>query len=342
VKNSIVSLLVAGALLAGCSSSGSTASPSTTVQQPATSTTTAHATTGATDVKTAVKATGTITTGSLVTADKRTRTYRVYVPSGLPTTKVPLLVALHGGTGWGAQFELNSGFDGLAQANGFIVVYPDGVGTGAKADVNRTWNGGGCCGVAQRDKVDDVGFVRALIDQLEAKYAIDPARVFATGHSNGGILAYRLACELSDRIAAVALQSGTMEISSCAPSKPVSLLHIHGTADTNVPIDGGKGSTSIANVPFASPRTSIATFATSDGCDAPVQKVDPANKDLTATTWTGCPKGIDVKFIAVTGGTHPWMGHKPLNPKAPTPYLKLDSSLTIVSFLLRHPRPAAQ
>jgi polyhydroxybutyrate depolymerase len=279
--------------------------------------------------------------GSLQTPDGRTRTYRVYVPSDLPTTPVPLLVALHGGTGWGAQFEINSGFDRLAQADSFVVVYPDGVGTGANESIGRTWNGGGCCGAASRNDVDDVGFVRMLLDRLEAQYAIDPSRVFAAGHSNGGILAYRLACELSDRIVAVGLQSGTMEIPSCRPAHAVSMLHIHGTADTNVPIDGGRGTDSIANVAFASPRTSISSFATAVGCGAGTTAVDAANHDLTVTNWSGCPTGVDVRFVAVTGAPHAWMGHTSSNPAATPAYQGLDSSVAIVTFLLQHPRPSA-
>lgn len=176
---------------------------------------------------------------TLTTADGRERTYRVYVPSALPTDRpVPLLVAMHGGLGSGAQFEENSGFDGIAEANGFIVVYPDGIGSAVKDDFARTWNGGDCCGPAVKQKVDDVAFIRQLVGQLQQEHAIDPARIYAAGHSNGGIMSYRLACEASDLFAGIGLQAGTLSIDTCTPSHPVSLLHIHGTADENLPIDG--------------------------------------------------------------------------------------------------------
>ena len=151
----------------------------------------------------AVAPAGTVTDGTVRTADGRDRRYRLSVPAALPTsTRVPLLVALHGGLGSSTQFSTNSGFDGLAEANGFVVVYPDGVGGLANGTGPQTWNGGYCCGAATRLGVDDVGFVEQLLDLLARDLPVDPARIFAAGHSNGAILAYRLACELGDRIAA--------------------------------------------------------------------------------------------------------------------------------------------
>jgi len=290
----------------------------------------------------AVPAIGGSTDDSIVTPDGRTRTYHVYVPSQLPAGPVPLLLAFHGGTGWGQQFERSSGFDGLAEANGFIVVYPDGVGNGADETNLRTWNGGGCCGAAARHNVDDVGFVNQLLDTLEATYSIDTHRVFATGHSNGGILSYRLACELSDRIVGAGLQSGTLEIDRCSPTQPVSLLHIHGTADTNLPIDGGRGADSIAGVDFVSPRKSIGTLAVADGCTTATVEaiIDPTNPDITIRDWTGCTAGAEVKWMEVRGAGHGWMGRTSANPNAAPAYQGLDASLTIVTFLLEHPRPS--
>jgi polyhydroxybutyrate depolymerase len=263
----------------------------------------------------------------------------VYVPSVLPDGPVPLLLAFHGGTGWGAQFERNSGFDELAESNGFLVVYPDGIGGGDDESTNRTWNGGRCCGAAARNNVDDVACVNQLLDELEGAYSIDRARVFAAGHSNGGILSYRLACELSPRIVAVGHQAGTMEIDSCTPAAPVSLLHIHGTADNNLPIDGGRGAASIAGVDFTSPRVAVRTFAAANGCAAePTVAADVENPDLVTSTWGDCPGSAEVRFLEVQGASHSWMGHTPSSPAAAPAYQGLDASFAIVSFLLAHPR----
>ncbi len=295
--------------------------------------------------KPAVAPVGTSSDETLTTPDGRRRTFHVYVPTSLrgqtasAATKVPLLVALHGGFGWGHQFERNSGFDGVAEANGFVVVYPDGIGVGANADSIRTWNGGACCGPSVKQGVDDVGFVRLLLDDLEQRYPIDPARVVAAGHSNGGIMAFRLACQLADRIVAIGVQSSSLELGSCHPSQPVSVLQIHGTADKNIPFDGGRGQ-GAAGVSFNPPKDAASTLAAADDCEkTPTSTVDPKNDDLATTIWAGCRGGAEVQFLAVTGATHAWMGHTTGGSgQTGPPYLKLDSSQVIWTFLALHPR----
>lgn len=279
--------------------------------------------------------------GTLRTTDGRDRTYHLYVPPNLDAAKpVPLLVALHGGTGWGTQFEQNSGFDRLADRHGFIVVYPDGIGIGRRGSALRTWNGGGCCGPAARQQVDDVGFVRQLVAELERDHSIDPDRVFAAGHSNGGILAYRLACEASDVIAAIGVQSSSLELDHCRPSRPVSAIHIHGTADRNLPIGGGRGPNGVSGVSFRVPIDGARTLAAADGCRAtPMTTRDPDNHDVTVTRWRSCDGHTEVRFLAVEGASHAWMGHPTAAPRlVGTPYAKLDSSAVIWRFLSTHPR----
>lgn len=281
------------------------------------------------------------TEATLRTPDGRDRTYHLYVPPGLdPDRPVPLLVALHGGTGWGLQFERSSGFDALAERHGFVVVYPDGVGVGASGAALRTWNGGGCCGPAARQQVDDVGFVRQLIDEVRRTHAIDPDRIFATGHSNGGILAYRLACEASDVVVAIGVQSSSLELDHCRPSQPVSAIHIHGTADRNLPIAGGRGPDGVSGVSFRVPIEGARTLATANGCrSTPSTKRDPANSDVTVTRWTSCDGGTEVRFVTVKGASHAWMGHATAATRVVGPaYEQLDSSEVIWQFLSAHPR----
>ena len=333
----------------GAASEGSTTaprpSPSTTTSPTVTSTTTVSPSPGNLTVLPAVTPRSTTIDATLTTPDGRARTYHVYVPSTVPRGSsagpaAPLLVALHGGVGSGTQFERNSGFDGLAEANRFIVVYPDGTGTGPSGTALRTWNGGACCGSAVRNNVNDVEFIRLLIQQLESQYPIDRSRVFAAGHSNGGILAYRLACELSDQIVAIGVQSTSLELDHCRPSQPVSLLHIHGTADHNIPIGGGRGTSGISGVSFQPPINGVQAIAAADGCAAaPVEATDPANADVTTQTWQSCGADTTVQFIKVAGASHAWMGH-PGGAVAlgGAPYTKLDSSLTIWTFLAAHPR----
>jgi polyhydroxybutyrate depolymerase len=295
------------------------------------------------DTDPAVAPTGQTSIGQLRTPDGRTRTYRLYVPASLDaSTPAPLLVALHGGLGTSAQFAANSDFDGLAESNGFVVVYPDGIGARPDGTGPQTWNGGYCCGPAARDDVDDVGFVRQLIDRLGAELPIDPSRTFAASHSNGAIMAYRLACELSDRIAAIGVQAGSLGVDACAPARPVSVIHLHGTADTNHPIDGGAGS-GLAGVAFRPARDAVEALAAADRCSpTPVPATDPTNPDLAVTTWTPCADATAVRYVVVQGASHAWMGHPAYSELASSyvgePYPDLDASRAIWSVLASHPR----
>jgi polyhydroxybutyrate depolymerase len=238
-----------------------------------------------------------------MTYDGLDRTWRVYVPTSLPAgVAAPLVIGLHGGTGSGAQFENTTSMDSEAEAGRFIAVYPDG--TGAL----RTWNGGNCCGYAVAADVDDVGFISALIDNVAHNFPIDTKRVYAVGHSNGAIMALRLACELSSKIAAIGAVAGSLEVPGCSPSRPVSVLLIHGDADQNHPIDGGLGPDSISGVPFNSVANTMETMHSAMGCaDSNTQSVAGA---ITTTDWSGCPAGTAVKLEVIAGGSHAWPGGK--------------------------------
>jgi len=281
---------------------------------------------------------------TITTPDGRKRSYRVYVPASLPKGQpVPLLLALHGGGGSGQQFETNSEYDALAAANRFIVVYPDGIEIGGRSILahGRVWNGGRCCGPAAAQQVDDVGFLSTLIDRISKEYEIDPKRVYATGHSNGAIMSYRLACELSEKIVAIGVQAGSLEVDACNPSRPVSVIHIHGTADKNIPIGGGKGS-GISGIAFRPPLDAAITLARANGCpNGPTESVLPDNADVTVAAWQPCADGTAVEFVKVNGASHAWMGHassRAVQALAGAPYMSYDSSAAIWAFLAAHPR----
>ena len=166
-------------------------------------------------------------------AGGRERSYRLWRPVSVETGKrAPLVVVLHGGFGSAGQAEQSYGWDELADRHGFLVAYPDGVG--------RSWNAGWCCGAARTQEVDDVAFVRELVAEVSATDGVDPRRVFAAGVSNGGMLAYRVACESPGLLAAIGVVAGTM-VCDCLQPGPVSLLHIHGLEDRSVPFWGGAG-----------------------------------------------------------------------------------------------------
>lgn len=277
------------------------------------------------------------------TPDGRRRHFRLYVPSSLPVGEpVPLLIALHGGLGTSEQFAANSGFDELAEANGFVVLYPDGIRGIPDRPGFQTWNGGYCCGPAANKNVDDVGYVDFLIDVMEERFEVDEGRIYAVGHSNGGIMAYRLACELSDRIVAIGVQAGSLGIDDCVPGRRVAVLHIHGLADTNHPIDGGAG-TGVAGVEFRSAREAVRILADLNECDDdPIVESVPTMSDLEVSTWSNCEAEADVRLVTVDGASHAWMGHAAASDAAAAlvgePYADLDASLAMWSFLVGHAR----
>ena len=185
--------------------------------------------------------TRTLTVGGL------NRTYVVHVPKGHdPKTPMPVVLALHGATMNGPMMAWFSGLNRKADEAGFIAVYPNGTGSFS----SFTWNGGNCCGSAMQNNVDDVAFIDALLDDLIASYHVDTRRIYATGMSNGAIMAYRLAAELSDRIAAIAPVSGAVGTEISQSKRPVSVLHFHGTMDEYIPFQGGKGKKSISGTQF--------------------------------------------------------------------------------------------
>ncbi len=233
------------------------------------------------------------------------RTYELYVPASLAgKSHVPLVVVLHGGGGSGAEFEPRSGFDQLADSAGFVAAYPDSAPT--PSGILPTWNAGACCGYAARERIDDVGFVRDLIAALSKSYPVDANQVYVAGYSNGGMLGYRIACQLADVVAGVAVQSATLMFTPCQPTTPVSLLHIHGTADTNVPIGGGQGEgRSLAD--YRPVQESVAMIAAADGCSAAASTApDPTIAKAERQSWPGCSNSA-VELVTVTGATHAWM-----------------------------------
>ena len=175
----------------------------------------------------------------IIEVDKRSRTCLVHVPPKYdPKKPTPVVLAFHGGGSNAEQMIKFCGLNETADKHGFIVVYPSGTG---RLEKLLTFNGGNCCGYAMTNRVDDVACTRALLDDLAKVVNVDPKRVYATGMSNGAIMSYRLASELSDRIAAIAPVGGPMGTETCSPKRPVSVIHFHGKDDEFAPFKGGKG-----------------------------------------------------------------------------------------------------
>lgn len=231
--------------------------------------------------------------------------YLVFRPASLDAAKqVPLVLALHGYTQSATALEGWTRLNDLATSGGFEVVYPQGY--------QNSWNAGICCGQAQAEKLDDVGFIKALIDHLISLGGIDPKRVFATGLSNGALMSYRLACELSGSIAGIASVSGTMGVSesSCHPDLPVSVLEMHGTADDLVPYDGGDTGFGY----FPASKVVIAEWAGNDHCTG--NGTTTSSGVVTTQLWSTCRGGTIVRLDVIAGGAHTWFGSVPGEPNS--------------------------
>jgi len=247
-----------------------------------------------------------------------------------------LVLVFHGGGGNAENAMRMTDFNKLSDEKGFVVVYPNG--TGKLADKLFTWNGGTCCGYAQQNNIDDVGFVRAIVGDVETILPIDAKRIYATGMSNGGIMSYRLACEASDLFAAIGPVSGTLNFSPCEPEGPVSIIHFHGTADQHLPYNGGIGEKSLAGVGFASASDSIQFWAGYDNCafEPQIQSFSDIRLDI----YTNCAKGTSVEFYTIIDGLHAWPGSDgPAWPGGDRPTGTISATRLIWDFFAAHPKP---
>jgi polyhydroxybutyrate depolymerase len=219
------------------------------------------------------------------------RSYRLYTPAGLPAA-APLVVMLHGGFGTAQQAERAYGWDQLANSAKFAVAYPDGL--------NRAWNtNGGCCGRSAREGVDDVAFITAAVGDIARDVGLDPARVYATGISNGGIMSYTLACN-TGVFAAIGPDSAT-QLDPCRSPHPTSVMHIHGTADRMIRYDGGRGA-GFAHIDGPPVPDVNAFWRNVDQCGAPAATTSGPVTTATAQ----CAEGRSVVLVTVDGGGHEW------------------------------------
>lgn len=224
------------------------------------------------------------------------RTYHVYRPTSIPQgVPAPLVVMLHGGYGTGAQAEHSYGWDQEAERGRFIVAYPDGY--------RRSWNAGMCCGPARSRNVDDVGFIAAMVHQIERSQNADRKRVYITGMSNGAMMAYRLACEAPFPIAGIGSVAGTLDMTSCSNPQHAKLMEIHGLADEHVPFDGGAGVNHPQPQPFASVPATLAVWQGANGCGS--DAIRAVRGVVTTTRWL-CSIGGNVELITIANAGHEW------------------------------------
>jgi polyhydroxybutyrate depolymerase len=236
------------------------------------------------------------------------RPYGLKVPAGYDANQpVPLVVLLHGYTANGARQAGYFGLPALADKEGFLLAYPDGT---RDRLGNRFWNATDACCDFFHSGVDDVAYIDAVIDDVAAKYRVDPARVFVAGHSNGAFMAHRYACDRSARVAAIVTLAGMQwtDQSHCKPESPVSVLHVHGRQDGTIKYDGG----ATPGGAYPGAVETVGDWAAHDACTGELaatgRKFDldrtVAADETVEQAVSGCPAGVGVGLWTIEGGGH--------------------------------------
>jgi len=283
-----------------------------------------------------------------VGAKKMTRTFIVHVPPGFDgKSKVAVVFMLHGAGGSGAGTIPETGWDVKSDREGLIAVFPDGTSIRplmpARFLTNpRLWNDGSGRGGTGVSNADDIGFISAMIDFLEARYSADPARIYCTGFSNGASMTFSVGINLSNRIAAIAPVSGHLWQQEKPLAYPVPLLFIVGTEDPLNPIAGGNVKLPWGVTQYHPPiEDSLKEWERMLGCGPEVQTA--SSKDVLEITYDQCAKGGEVEYYRVTGLGHIWPGGSNRLPEkwVGKPSDALNATDVIWEFFKAHPRSAA-
>lgn len=266
--------------------------------------------------------------------DGRSRRYILYEPTRAGgTSPRPVMIALHGHQGSVRQLVRVSRLNDAAEQHGFLVAYPEGASWGGL--LGGSWNTFNCCGYALAKHIDDVAFVRAVIEDVQQAYGSDPHRVYATGVSNGAMLAYRVACELSERIAAIAPVAGAMRPELCQPSRAVSVAIFHGTHDRYVSYHGGHAELG-ATRSDTSVEAAVSFWVQHNGCAAaPTIQREGAIEHVRYGT---CREGSEVALYTVHGGGHAWPGGRRGWVMGSQPTKELSATEAMWEFFAQHPK----
>lgn len=231
--------------------------------------------------------------------------YRHYKP-------LPLVIVIHGAFSTGKKTEIETGFSALADEKRFLVAYPEGIGL---FGLFQHWNAGHCCGKAADDQVDDVGFVAEVISVVRGKLAVDPARIYLAGMSNGGMLTYRFAAERAGDLAAAAVVSGTIGSTVAGeetwyrlpkPSHAVPLIIFHGIEDNKIPANDTNSPRTDGGRLFLPAAYAAEFWCNANGCEPEPIKVDNDNAAIQRLVWNRCRDGSSVEINLLSGWGHQW------------------------------------
>ncbi len=267
-----------------------------------------------------------------IRVDSKRRDYFVHVPPSYGDKPVPLIILLHGALTNARLAALNSRLSKRADKDGFIACYPNG--TGLIHHEFLTWNAGDCCGIAQFKKVDDIAFLRELIVKLKRDYKIDSSRVYIAGVSNGGMMAYKAAQEMSDQIAGIASVGGCMMTGTSRADKPVSVIVIHGAGDKVVPYEGGTGGLLAYKITATKVTDNVKFWVEHNHCTP--DPIREETKLIVSETYKNGDNGTEVALHTFKKAKHTWPGGLLTDlTLRPMP----SATDMLCDFFLTHPKP---
>ena len=274
------------------------------------------------------------------------RSYRVHIPKGYdPEKAYPLVVVLHGAFSTGKQMEAHTGFSEIADREGFIVLYPNGI---TLFGLLQHWNAGHCCAKAADDNLDDVGYLKTAIGEVSEQLNVDPARIYMTGFSNGGMMTHRFGAEEAETVAAIAPMAGSIggrknpatslwQIPSPDVSLPVVILH--GKQDEQVPYEGGGEEGEEKGRQYVSVQDSAEFWARANGCEPVAEETNLYGGSVELQTWKGCRDGSEVRLYTWNNWGHAWPGPPFTDPLAPDdPFREFNAAEVVWEFFKSHKR----
>lgn len=279
-------------------------------------------------------------------ADLRRRSYRIHVPSrDRKSSKLPVVLVLHGAFSTARSIEQRSGFSQLADKERFVAVYPNGYGF---LGILRHWNAGHCCGRAQTLELDDVAFVDAVLDDVARRVDIDPARIYIVGESNGAMLAHLYAAVRSDRVAGVAAVIGTIGSGPPGavehvptPEAPVPVVILHGHDDQIIPFRGGPSERD-PDIAWVSPLEAAEFWVKHNGAETRPDVTTLYGDRVVRSMWRGGEGSAPVVLYEIRDWRHVWLGPQSAADLAPDDPLRSFDTARVVWQQLRPYRQGAE